>query len=232
MKISGVIFDKDGTLFDFNATWGAWAETMIAAETAGDHVLYMRLADRLGYDVKNRCFLPGSVVIAETVDVLADAILEVLPNTTKSELISRMNAAAIDVPQVEAAPLKSFVNELRELDLKVGVCTNDSEAPARAHLAKSGVENAFDFIAGFDSGFGGKPAPGQLLAFCDVTELAPDQCVMVGDSTHDLEAGRAAGMYRVGVLTGPATKAELLPHAHIVLDSIADLPDWVRSVRA
>ena len=42
MKISGVIFDKDGTLFDFNATWGAWAETMIAAETAGDHVLYMR----------------------------------------------------------------------------------------------------------------------------------------------------------------------------------------------
>jgi phosphoglycolate phosphatase len=50
---------------------------------------------------------------------------------------------------------------------------------------------------------------------------------MVGDSLHDLHAGRAAGMRTVGVLTGPAPRAELSPEADIVLGSIAELPDWL-----
>lgn len=232
MKISGVVFDKDGTLFDFNATWGAWAEKMLLAETQGDRLLLDQLADRLGYDVSNRRFVPGSIVIAETVDVVADEILKVLPDVDKSSLVARMNHAATDVPQVEATPLVEFVTALRAMDMKIGVCTNDAEAPARAHLARSGVEQVFDFIAGSDSGFGGKPAPGQLLAFCEATSLAPENCLMVGDSTHDLHAGRAAGMVCVGVLTGPAERAELEPHANVVLDSIADLPSWISTMRA
>ena len=47
MKISGVLFDKDGTLFDFNATWGTWARGMLEAETGGDPALFARLADAL-----------------------------------------------------------------------------------------------------------------------------------------------------------------------------------------
>ena len=35
-KIRGVLFDKDGTLFDFNATWGNWTQRLIESETAGD----------------------------------------------------------------------------------------------------------------------------------------------------------------------------------------------------
>ena len=89
------------------------------------------------------------------------------------------------------------------------------------------MSDRFDFIAGSDSGFGGKPAPGQLLAFCDATGLAPDTCVMVGDSTHDLDAGRAAGMRCVAVLTGVATRTDLAPFADAVLTSVADLPAWL-----
>jgi phosphoglycolate phosphatase len=94
-------------------------------------------------------------------------------------------------------------------------------------LDGANVLESFDFIAGYDSGFGGKPAPGQLLAFCEQTGLAPSQCAMVGDSLHDLEAGRTAGMTTVGVLTGPAPRDELAPHADVVLPSIAELPLWV-----
>jgi phosphoglycolate phosphatase len=50
---------------------------------------------------------------------------------------------------------------------------------------------------------------------------------MIGDSLHDLHAGRAAGMAVMGVLTGPATEAELAPHADVVLPSIAALPAWL-----
>jgi phosphoglycolate phosphatase len=227
--IAGIIFDKDGTLFDFNATWGAWTRAMLIGEAGDDPILCERLAAALGYDMENARFFPGSIVIASTVDDVADAIIDVLPGETdKAALIARMNAGSAKVDQVEAVPLRSYTSGLRQSGLTLGVVTNDAEAPALRHLEKAGVRADFAFVAGYDSGFGAKPGPGQLIGFCRATGLAPDVCMMVGDSTHDLHAGRAAGMLTVGVLTGPAPREELAPLADTVLDSIADIPAWLR----
>ncbi len=226
-EIKGIIFDKDGTLFDFNATWGVWAQHMLREEAGGDELRLATLAEVLGYDLTQSRFLPGSIVIAETVDVVAQAMLPHLPDTDAAQLITRMNAAASKVPQVEAAPLIPFCQMLAARGFTLGIATNDAEMPARAHLQAAGVIDAFSFVAGFDSGHGGKPAPGQLLAFCAATGLAPSECVMVGDSLHDLHAGQAAQMRTIGVLTGPASRAELAPAADVVLASIAEMPDWL-----
>ena len=225
--IRGVVFDKDGTLFDFNATWGAWSRQMLEQESGGDTALLDRLSDTLGYDLATDRFRPGSIVIAETVEVVAAAIQRVTGEADRTALIARMNAAARAVPQVEATPLRPFTAALRARGLRLGVATNDAEDPARRHLTNAGIAQDFEMIAGYDSGNGGKPAPGQLLAFCALTGLAASDCLMVGDSLHDLHAGRAAGMRCVGVLTGPAPAGELGPHAEAVLPSIADLPDWI-----
>ncbi len=225
--LAGVIFDKDGTLFDFNATWGAWTRAVLEREAGGDPARLVPLADALGYDLATNLFRPDSLVIASTVQDVAAAVLPHVEETSADAVIARFNAAAMDAPQIEAAPLISFVNRLTQAGLKIGVATNDAEAPARAHLREAGIEGAFDFIAGFDSGYGGKPAPGQLFGFCDAMRLTPAQCVMVGDSTHDLHAGRAAGMRTVAVLTGVADHAALAPHADVVLPSIAELPAWL-----
>ena len=227
--IKGIIFDKDGTLFDFNATWGAWTRTMLEAEAAGDPVLFARLADVLGYDVENASFYPESMVIASTAGELAQMIRTVLPDLDTDALLSRMNTAAAAVDQVEAIPLREYFSRLRATGLKLGIATNDAEAPARAHLDRAGVTQHFDFIAGYDSGHGGKPAAGQLHAFCAATGLGPDDCLMVGDSTHDLHAGLAAGMRTIGVLTGPAPHAELAPFADVVLPDIGAIPGWLKS---
>lgn len=226
-KISGIVFDKDGTLYDFNATWGAWAESLLISEVQGDMDRVAPLAAALGYDLENKVFLPGSIVIAETVPTVAERVLPLLPETTLDALVSRMNRLSSGVPQIEAAPLVPFVESLKSRDIKIGVCTNDAERPARDHLASSGVETLFDFVAGYDSGYGAKPAPGPLLGFCNEVRLSPSDCVMVGDSLHDLEAGRAAGMMTVGVLTGPASADDLAPLADAVLPSIAVLADWL-----
>ncbi len=225
-EIAGVIFDKDGTLFDFNATWGVWSAGMISDLAAGDAATVARLAEVLGYDLENRVFHPGSLVIASTVQELADAVLRVVPGD-KQALIARMNARAAEVGQVPAADLSHVMQQLRDMGLRLGVATNDAEAPARKHLDRAGITSVFDFIAGYDSGFGGKPEPGQLHGFCAATGLKAEACVMVGDSLHDLHAGRAAGMRTVGVLTGPAPAAELAPFADVVLNSVAELPDWI-----
>lgn len=226
--IKGIIFDKDGTLFDFNATWGAWTRGMLEAETADDPALFAPLAEAMGYDTTANQFRPDSVVIAATAGETADTILSVLPQLDRGALLGRMNAAASLVPQVEAVPLQAYFAGLRATGFKLGIATNDAEEPARTHLGRAGVADLFDFIAGYDSGFGGKPAPGQLLAFCEQTGLHPKECLMVGDSTHDLHAGQAAGMGTVGVLTGPAPHGELAPFADVVLPTIGDIPQWLK----
>ena len=227
--IKGIIFDKDGTLFDFNATWGTWTRGMLEAETGGDPALFAALADALGYDSDRNRFRQSSMVIASTQAEVADVILSVLPGLDRAELLNRMNAAAAEVEQVEAVPLRPYYEGLKSAGLKVGIATNDSEGPARRHLERAGVAHLFDFIAGYDSGFGAKPEAGQLLGFCKAVALTPDQCLMVGDSTHDLHAGRLAGMRTVGVLTGPAPRAELAPHADVVLANIGEIPTWLAS---
>ena len=224
--IKGIVFDKDGTLFDFQATWGTWARGLVLSE-AKDPAQAAALAAALGVDMARGQILPGSVVIAQTTEEVADAILPLLPGTGKTALLARMDAASAALPQVQAAPLGPLMADLRARGLRLGVATNDTEAPARAHLRAAGIEQAFDFVAGFNSGWGGKPAPGQLLAFAQTTGLDPAECAMVGDSLHDLYAARAAGMVVVGVLTGLAHRAELAPVADVVLRSVADLPAWL-----
>ena len=226
-SIKGVVFDKDGTLFDFQATWGAWSREMILIESGGDPNLAARLADSLGYDVEAGRFRPDSVVIASTVDTVAERILAVRPAQDKWALIDRMNALAAEAPQVEVPRLREALERLAGMGLVLGIATNDTEAPARAHLQSAGVEEMFGFIAGYDSGYGGKPGAGQLLAFAQASGLAPEDCAMVGDSLHDLAAARTAGMAGVGVLTGVAGRDTLAPAADVVLDSIAELPDWI-----
>lgn len=226
-QIKALVFDKDGTLFDFNATWGIWSRGLLAEESRGDPDLLNRMADALGYDLATSKFRPESIVIAATTDIVADQLMPLLPEQSKAALLARMDARAILAPQVETTPLFPLLQALRARGLYLGVATNDTEIPARAHLAAAGIEHMFDFIAGFNSGYGGKPAPGQLLAFARAVGQNPRDCAMIGDSLHDLHAARSAGMVAVGVLTGLASRADLAPAADIVLDSIADLPDWL-----
>jgi phosphoglycolate phosphatase len=50
---------------------------------------------------------------------------------------------------------------------------------------------------------------------------------MVGDSTHDLRAGKAAGMLCIAVLTGMAGHDDLAPHADVVLPDVGHIPAWL-----
>lgn len=229
--IDGVIFDKDGTIFDFRRSWGAWSAQLLA-ELARDASHAQAMAQAIGYDLTTGDFAFDSPVIAATTGEIAADLLHFLPGVEHHALTARMNALAVRAPMVAAAPLAPLLTDLRGRGLRLGLATNDAEGPARAHLSNHGIAELFDFIAGFDSGYGGKPAPGQLLAFAAQTGLDPARVVMVGDSRHDMEAGRAAGMRVVAVLTGIATAADLAPHADVVLPDIGGLAAWIDGVRA
>lgn len=225
--ITGLCFDKDGTLFDFAATWEAWAEQFLRRAAQGDEALAARMGDAIGFDLGKGTFASDSMVIAGTAGEIADALASHFPDVARDAILSMIDEEAGAAPQHQAVPLVPLLEGFRARGLALGVATNDSETPARAHLASAGVIALFDFIAGYDSGHGGKPAPGQLLAFASAVDLPPEQIVMVGDSTHDLHAGRAAGMRTIAVLTGAATADVLAPLADVVLRDIGEIPAWL-----
>lgn len=225
--IQGIVFDKDGTLFNFQASWGIWSAGLVADLAGGDGALAARLAAAIGYDLATGAFAPDSPVIAATPVEIAQCLLTHLPGMTMAGLVARMNMLSAGARMAEAVPLVALLDQLRARGIKIGLATNDSEAPARAHLAAAGIAGHFDFVAGSDSGYGGKPAPGMLQAFASALALDPGDVVMVGDSLHDLMAGRAAGMATIGVLTGPAAAHVLAPMADAVLPDIGHLPAWL-----
>lgn len=227
MRVDAILFDKDGTLFDFGATWEGWAESFLLRATGGDRPRAARIGQHIGFDLQARRFEPGSIVIAGTPDEVTERLLPHFPDRGFDDILRMLNEEAEHAPQAEAVPLLPLLGRLRDLGLRLGVATNDAEGPALVHLEAAGVRGYFDFIAGCDSGHGAKPQPGQLLAFAERIGLAPDRIVMVGDSTHDLIAGRSAGMQTVAVLTGLAEAAVLAPYADAVLPDIGHLPAWL-----
>lgn len=227
MALQGLLFDKDGTLFDFQATWAGWAAALMLDLAGGDPDRADALAARIRLDRAGPRFLPDSPVTAGTAEDSALALLPLLPEVGFAGLLERIIVGARRIEAVEAVPLAPLLGQLRSAGFVLGVATNDAASAAEAQLARCGVLELFDFLAGADSGHGAKPDPGQCLAFAAATGIAPAAVAMIGDSRHDLNAAAAAGMLPVAVLSGPAGAAELAPLAAVVLPDIGHLPRWL-----
>lgn len=193
----------------------------------GDEAHATAIGAAIGFDLAAGRFARDSLVIAGTAAEVAEALTPHFRDLSHQDILAMINEEAAHAPQQPAVPLRPLLEGFRAQDIAIGLATNDSEAPTLAHLAAAGVTDLFDFIAGYDSGYGGKPAPGQLLGFAQAVDLPPEQIVMVGDSTHDLHAGHAAGMRTIGVLTGAATTKDLAPYADAVLRDIGEIPAWL-----
>jgi phosphoglycolate phosphatase len=117
--------------------------------------------------------------------------------------------------------------ELRRGGLAVALITRNCR-PA-SELALSGF-CGYDVLLTRDDVPRAKPDPDHVLRSVAALDRAPNTGVLAGDHDFDIQAGRAAGMrFCVGVRTGTGTEEGLRrAGADGVLDSIADLPDWLR----
>lgn len=229
-RIKAVLFDKDGTLIDFQRTWGPTFYTLIAQLADGDDGIMDRLAEVSGYHLHEQRFAPDSIMVAGSNDDVADAYAEILGLTDPAELAADINARIGDMSLPHITPfddLMPVLDALTALGLALGIATNDAEASAKAQLSALGIDARFTQIIGFDSGYGAKPDPGMILGFCREADLEPSAVVMVGDSLHDLHAGRAAGVRTLGVTTGTVGHEVLAPYADHVATSLTQALDWI-----
>jgi phosphoglycolate phosphatase len=225
-SIQGILFDKDGTLLDYHATWMPLNRQAALEAAGGDAALAEHLLVSTGYDPASGRCLADSLLASATNDEIAAVwagLLGADPVETAARVTGSFEAMSGETA-VAVAGLAATLVALRARGLLLGVATNDSEGSAYGSLTPFGVLEHFCYVVGFDSGHGAKPGPGMVTAFCAATGLDPAAVAVVGDSLHDLEMGRRAGAgLLVGVLTGTSAREHLEPHAHHVVDSILDL---------
>jgi len=229
-RLKGILFDKDGTLIDFQLTWGPAIHTVIVALAADDPAKLHAQAACLHFDLAARRFYPSSPLIGGDTAQFGPGWARALGRTDILALRAEIDRLTAEACLANLTPLgnpAAVLAALRARGLKTGLATNDSEMSARRQLDQLGLTATTDFIAGYDSGFGAKPAPGMIAAFARHIGAEPHEIALVGDTLHDLQAARAAGALAVAVLSGLAGADELGPHADCLLPDISALPALV-----
>jgi phosphoglycolate phosphatase len=233
MPIRAILFDKDGTLVDFQRTWAPATHTVMTALCNGNSAAFARLAAVSLYDPAECRLMPGSPVVIETTYGYGKLWAEALGVAMTPEFIDRIDRLFFQTTLDHLTPMgdvKALLGGLRARGLRLGLMTNDADANTRAQMQRLGLEELLEFIAAYDSGFGHKPDPDPVLAFARFAAVAAAEVAVVGDTEHDLVAARAAGATAVGVLSGPVPRERLEPHADVLLSSIAKLDDWLCSI--
>jgi len=109
-------------------------------------------------------------------------------------------------------PYEGVVDEIRRLKAnqkQLGVVTSKLRDGAMRGLRISGLDEAFDIVIGCDDVTHSKPHPEPVLKAVEELGVKPAETVFVGDSRHDMESGRAAGVQTAAVLWGPFDRNHL-----------------------
>ncbi|MFN3832009.1 MAG: HAD family hydrolase [Allorhizobium sp.] len=225
-QIAGILFDKDGTLLDFDASWGPVNRDVALMAADGDQALADHLLLACGMDPVSGEIVPDSLFAAGNTIEIAEGMINAGSPFMVEALVPKIDdcfarAAELSVPVTDLEPLFA---RLHGKGLRLGIASSDNERSIRVAAERFGILPYIDFIAGYDSGHGSKPEAGMVLGFCAATGLVPSEVAVVGDNNHDLHMGSNAGAgLKIGVLSGTGSRETLTPHSDMVLSNITEL---------
>lgn len=207
-----VIFDWDGTLMD---------STRLIARSLRD------ACRDLGAPVPSEeqaLFVIG-LNMADTFDLVAPTLDEagraLLSERYRHHFLANEHEAAL----YDGA--REMVVQLHGAGTRLAVATGKARRGLERALDSSGLRQWFEATRCADEGFA-KPHPGMLLMLLEKTGVAPENALMVGDTTHDLELAVNAGVDAVAVSYG-AHDEELLATrpAKARCASVVELHGWL-----
>lgn len=123
--------------------------------------------------------------------------------------------------------MADLISSLRAQGVIVGVATGKSRAGLERVLDQQGMQDQFDITRCADETFS-KPHPAMLLEILDELMLDPQEALMVGDTSHDIQMAHNAGMDGMAVTYG-AHDRDSLDEAEplVVVDNVAQMRDWL-----
>ena len=232
-KAQAIIFDKDGTLIDFDAMWGDWTLQLadrLQATVKPD--IRQALCESYGYDIARRKILPDGKLTCTPMWRLRELLVDVLESlgiSTTEALRAVEKAWYVPDPVTLAKPFtdthKLFTN-IHKLGIKIAIATTDNRAPTEAMLEAFGVTNLVTTMVCADDGIRAKPAPDMVTTICTRMNVDPGRVIIVGDTVADLQMARSAGAgYVIGVLSGVGSLTNLTPLADILIDTVNTLQE-------
>ena len=208
MVIRGFLLDIDGTLIDSNSK----------------HLESWRIVQsQFGFHKTDEEIL---VNFAQPTQKIARGMLE----TDDVEQIEALAQAKSDyfIVHLDEVPQFEFVLEtmqmINQADGIICFASSNYNRVIDAIIAHFGWSQIAMNYIGMDDVLNGKPDPEMLLKAAAKISVDPSECVMIGDSLYDIEAGKRAGMKTIGVCTGgntPESFSSLNPD--LILDQIGDL---------
>jgi phosphoglycolate phosphatase len=207
-----LVFDWDGTLMDS-------AAVIVASLRAG--------CSDLGLPVPSEESARYVIGLG-----LNDAMAHILPGVDPEaypRLAERYRAHFLEQDSGTALfpGAADLVATLHEAGFQLGVATGKGRRGLERALAATGLKQYFHATRCADEGFS-KPHPGMLEALMEELDVGPERTLMIGDTTHDMEMARAAGVARLGVAYGAHAKAGLLDCQPLAcVEDIAELRQWL-----
>lgn len=230
--IKAILFDKDGTLVDFDRTWAETNRKAALAAAEGDAVLADLLLRECGMDPETGKTRADSMFAAANADEIAAHMIRHGSRLEHPELLRQMDRIFVEGAESPwpICDLDALMRDLATAGLPAGIASSDGEASIRRTVEVLGLADHIAFIAGYDSGHGPKPEPGMIRAYAAHLGLSVSEIAMVGDNRHDMEMARAAGAgAAIGVLSGTGTRETLGELADLCIGSVAELPGLFRS---
>lgn len=224
LHVDAVMFDLDGTILDSIHIYYQIIETVFNRLD-----LPLPSRNKLREAAKTGDFEWGRVFPKKTpkendrlIEKTRKIIADIYPNLFRT--------------QAKLIPgAKKTLEAVLQKGIKIGIVTStprQSMAVKLHPLVNSGINDLIEIIITADDAPRKKPAADPLIEACKRLDILPEDCMYVGDSCTDIQAGKAAGMKTVGVLTGfDDHKALSRETPDAVIDSIADLKDMLVSKR-
>jgi pyrophosphatase PpaX len=114
---------------------------------------------------------------------------------------------------VSAFPgIAEAVGRLKDRGMKLGIVTSKNRSSTIRGLACGGMEDCFEVLVTADDVDSPKPDPQPVVLALRQLDAEASEAVFVGDSPHDLAAGKAAGVATAAVLWSPFSRAQLAIH--------------------
>jgi phosphoglycolate phosphatase len=214
-----ILFDLDGTLVE---TTNRWAEILASRIEPLTRVLPALDAEKSARGIVMAIETPMNYLIAflERLGV-GGSFFGLADRIRRSKGLATKKGAAL-------IPGSQQLFDALDGRYKLGVVTTRARPEARAFVRQMDCEDLFPVVVTRQDVWGIKPHPAPIRHAARLLGVAPQRCILIGDTAMDMRAARRAGACAVGVLSGFGVREELeAGGAHLILDRAQEILEYL-----
>lgn len=233
-EVEAVVFDKDGTLVDFDRLWAGRTERGVDRMMAAAHIAHAHrpaFLRTIGVDPVTAKVIPETPLAVSTLAKLGLVAAVVAHQAgipwheaerlARDEFMPEIDTQPAPADLLPIGELRPLFRRLQAHGVRIAIATSDDRRATEAALRLMDLADLVDDIVCGDDPVPNKPSPEQLRHLARTMGVDPARMVMVGDSVTDMRTGRNAGVACcLGVLSGTGDRAALAQHAHHIADTV------------